>query len=427
MADQSNPNDRLETRLNKLARELISILLVLILLGLLVFLNSRVAGYGGHWEVTDFMEIYLGGRTLLEGGDLYNPVEWEKFHQKYAKSYLNNPIFIYPLPAAFVFAPFALFSVQMGAAVWLLVNEVLLIVLISYTIRHTKMRSNMPSFLSMALIIGVYLPTILVIGSGQYSAFMLILILSVYLFLKADIDWAAGFCFALLCNRPNPILLVFPMLLVWAIFNRRYQFIWSSLLSGLALLALSLWISPDWINTWLYFTIGDSGKINSYGLTSQTLRGLMFDLGSGLSYSIQVALLWGISLLTILIAALVVIRKRDFRLDTLMALAVTISLCISPYAWNYDHMILLFPMLFILLRGENGSQKNRLLAWIGVIFVYMLLPYVIRYIEMIQYIFTLTIIVPYVVLALQLWVINSIPSAQPTDQRSLQSVHMSVS
>jgi len=58
---------------------------------------------------------------------------------------------------------------------------------------------------------------------------MLILIMAVYLFLQAEIDWAAGICFSLLFIRPNPILLVFPVLWFWAIFNRRYRFILSSL------------------------------------------------------------------------------------------------------------------------------------------------------------------------------------------------------
>lgn len=344
--------------------------------------------------------------------DPYNPIEWDAIHDRYAESYLSNPIFIYPLPAAFLFAPFALFSIQWGAASWLLVNELLLILLIGYMIRRNKMRNSLSAVLAIALIVGVYLPTILVIGSGQYSAMMLILIMAVYLFLQAEIDWAAGICFSLLFIRPNPILLVFPVLLVWAIFNRRYRFILSSLLSGLVLLACSFWVHPNWINTWLYYTIGKSGKINSYGLASQTLRGLMFEFGSRLSNTTQLAWILSISVLTIMIATLVVVRKKDFQLDTLLALSVTTSLCISPYAWSYDQMILLFPMVYILMRSENGTRMKRFMAWIGVILIFQLLPYIIRYVEMVQLKFTLSVIMPFVVLVLLLWVIYAIPSTK---------------
>jgi hypothetical protein len=411
MADQSRLIDKSTNRFKRLARLSIGILLVLVLLWLLVVLNTRVAGYGGHWEVTDFMEFYLGGRALLEGVDPYNPVAWESLHQKYAEQYISNPVFIYPLPTAFLFVPFAIFSTSLGAESWMLVNEVLLIITIGLMIQQSKLKRNLPGLLALALIIGAYLPMLLVLGSGQYSIMMLILIMAVYLLLQAGVDWVAGVCLTVLLIRPNPVLLVFPVLLGWALISRRYKLIWGSLLSGLVFLIISLWISPQWISIWIRYTIGQSGKINSYGLTSQTLRAMVFELGSGLSSSAQLIVILGISLLTILIAALVVIRHRDYHLSTLMALAVTTSLCISPYAWNYDQMILLFPMFFIQMRSDNCPPKQMLRFWIGIILIFLLLPYVIRYVEMVQYKFTLSVLISFVVLLMQLWVIRTAPKA----------------
>ncbi len=356
------------------------VVLGVLLVGLLLYMNYYLAGVHGRWDFSDFMLIYLGGRGVVEGVDLYDPQAWEALHVHFAGVYRDNAVFLYPLPAAYLFIPFALFSIKVGAALWLLVNELLLIAGAAWVIRQRKTAPSRAEFILFVVVMALFEPTLIVIESGQYSMLMLILLILVYACLYKHKDLPGGAAASLLLLRPNPFVFFFPGLALWALVNKRWKFL-AGLAGAVGLLGvLSEIVRPGWLAVWLSYTVGGSGKLYTYGAISPTLNGLFHHvIASPPGWFIW--LQWLI-ILPLLVWGVMESLNQRRSLGYAFSFILVISLCVTPYSWNYDQVVLLFPLLFTFQYLENaGPQRKRLIWWMATAF-YLALPYVLRYIAM---------------------------------------------
>ena len=400
-----------------------------VFLAIMVFLNYRGAGNQGHWELSDFMLIYLGGKGLLEGIDLYDPHAWKMLHVQFAGIYRDNPIFLYPLPAAFLFAPFALFSIRWGATLWLLVNEVLLILGVGWIMRQRKEKIGLSEFCSLVILIALYQPVIITIASGQYSMFMLVVLLASYAFLFREQDWLAGILASLLMLRPNPFVFFFPAMVIWAITRKRWKYPAGLVAAGFFMLVISEFIRPGWLGIWISYTIGIGGKLVTYAPISPTLSGLLGELNTSIS---PLAITWLQWLITVplIIGGVWISLRRESTTGLIMSVLVTLSLSITPYAWNYDHIVLLFPFLYIILYLDHKPKWEKRLVWFLLFIVYGVFPYFLRFVATQRGRDTLSGFVPFGVLFifLVLWVINSSKFQQDERQnRNTNNIESSIS
>ena len=394
-------------------RTFTTVVILVVLIFLLVILNSKVAGNHGDWSHSDFMLIWLGGRSVVDGSDLFNPISWEAIHQKYAGDYRDNPVFLYPLPAAFLFVPFSLGSINFGAAFWLISNQIALIILAGLMIADTPYSRKLLFLFIFSLMMAIYLPVIIVIQSGQFSMFLLVILCGMYFLLERKLDWIAGVISVFLLIRPNAVIYFYPVMLIWIILQKRWKFLIGSGLTGLILLFGSELYRPGWISVWISYTVGTGGKLYTYAQFTPTLEGIFADYGTGVPPMILFSLS-SVIILSLILLGIVACFNKNHSAGFILSLLVTISLCISPYVWNYDQILLLFPLIYLVqsigrlyIDSKKTLQTVKIkvfegISWVVLVLVFTLFPYLLRYFAIMRGKDTLSGLIPYTVLVLLL-------------------------
>jgi hypothetical protein len=267
--------------------------------------------------------------------------------------------------------------------------------------RHSRLKNHLGQLFLFVLIVATYLPMIIVIGSGQYSLLMLIVLLATYVLLDGGYDLMAGILSMVLVLRPNTVVFFFPAIFLWALVRRRWKFIVGSTAAGLLALLATEFLRPGWATLWTTYTIGNGGKLYTYAPIAPTLSGVLGDIGRGMvTPALQV-------IQTIVVVALILLGiwvcfKKSASLGYIFSILITLSLCITPYAWNYDHILLLFPLAYMIMNLENYSKRASRTVWLLLILTYTVFPYVLRYIAIIREKDTLSGLVPFLVLFLML-------------------------
>lgn len=377
---------------------MIVLLIGLIFISLLVFLNLNFAADGGKYESSDFMTLWLGGKALVHGADLYDPQAWEAILLNIAPGYHDNPIYIFPLPTAILFIPFSLLPVRLSGALWLLLNELLLVSFFAWVISQTEYKKNLSSVSLIALLVATYHPLIIIIHSGQYNLFMFFLIASSFLLIRKKTELVGGAIIALLILRPNPVIYFLPVMLIWAMVQKRWRILVGFGTFILLLLSVSELIEPGWTIAWLKYTIGDQGKLYTYGQISPTLWGMLVDFGASWDPLLRNSVYSFVAILLCL-AGIRLTFLKAIPLDLLISILITISLCITPYAWNYDHILLLFPLAYLIMSQKNRSPQSQRIVILMVILTYSIIPYSLRYIAITRGIDTLSGLLPFAVLS----------------------------
>lgn len=346
--------------------------------GLLFWLNYSVANFGGIWEISDFMFHWLGGRAALDGVDFYDPQAWEALHVRYAGVYRDNPIFLYWLPVAYLFAPFALLPVRISAALWLLCSEAMLIFAIARFWNDLPLPRVPGLRLLVVFLFVLFEPVLVILWTGQYSMLMLFLAVLLYGCLRRGRDAWTGLCLMLLCLRPNPAVLLIPLVLLWLLWQKRWRALaWFGASSAVVALASEL-ASPGWFVRWLGFTLGSGGKLSYYINYTPTLWGMVYDaLGQAPA---AVRLITTLALCAGLLAASFFVLRRANQLNfgAVLSTAITLSLLLTLYAWNYDQVLLLLPMLWSLSKLKSAPPKARAWVWPLAAFILLVLPYSLR-------------------------------------------------
>ena len=366
---------------------------------LLYILNVYIAGLGGKYETSDFMVLWLSGKGLVVGTDLYNPQAWQMLHTTFAPYYSDNPIFIFPLPTAFLFVPFSFLPPRWGGALWLFINEGLTILFFAWVIGKTPYKKKLLMILFIALIAATFQPVIITVLSGQYNLIMLIIVAAVFILFSGEKDWTAGVVTAFLSLRPNPVVFFVPGLLIFAISRKRWKYLAGFVAAVAGLFLLSELIRPGWIGVWLDYTIGGHGKLYTYGEIAPTLRGLLNDIGSRLSPLVRNGINLIVTLLLSIYGIVLSLRKNVSQ-GYVFSILITISLCITPYAWNYDQVLLLFPLAYMILSQQTRTARARRVTWLFVFMIFSVLPYLLRYIAIQRGTDTLSLLVPFAILIL---------------------------
>jgi hypothetical protein len=328
------------------------------------------------------MFVWMGGHAALDGVDLYNPQAWEDLHVRYAGDYRDNPIFLYWLPVAYIFAPFALLPVRISAALWLLCSEAMLIYAITRFWKMLPLPGGLAGQALVIFLLAFFLPVIVVIWTGQYSMLMLFLAVLVYEFARREQDLWAGFFLMLLCLRPNPVVLIIPIMLLWFLWQKRWRLLISFGGSCVAVALASELASPGWFVRWFGYTLGSGGKLSYYINTTPTLWGLAYDISPYSPAAIKNMVILVICLVFLLISCLFLRKTRQLNLGAVFSVAVALSLLLTPYAWNYDQVLLLFPILWSLSAFQYTVGKPRAWVWPIAAMMMFVLPYGLRLIAL---------------------------------------------
>lgn len=335
----------------------------------------------------DFMTFWTGSRALLEGIDLYNDQLWEPLRARYGSSWMPNATAPYPLWTFILTLPFAFFSVEWGAALWLAVSEVLLAICLYGLVYHVfQYRPTINETILLFVVAFASITNLLIIINGQFTYFLLAIFTLFLLLLQRKRPFLAGVVLSLVVLKPNLFILFMPLFALWLLLRRRWHTIGGGVTGLAGLLAISWMILPGWIADWTAVR-----SKTAVVTVTPTVWGAAHDLfGSdwfigGIMFAILVTIGVGWYVFT----------HKDLSDVAVFSLALAASFLVTPYMWTYEHALLLIPWLwsFALIRPRKLAQQLLLL-------IAFILPWVMFAIAVIRLQESLTFVVPLVTIAL---------------------------
>jgi hypothetical protein len=230
--------------------------LILVVAGLLVIAGLTAANYrfsaanaGGN----DFVPRWLGTRLLLlEGQNPYGDetsLAIQRFiYGRPAEAGQDQVLFVYPLYSALFFAPFALIGdYVLARAVWMTTLEFALLLMAFISFRLAGWRPGLPMLALTLLFVLTWYHGARPLINGNASILMASFIAAGLLAIKAERDLLAGPFLALATIKPQAVILVLPLLLIWAAGQRRFGLLASTVASVAALVLLATLIEPAWL------------------------------------------------------------------------------------------------------------------------------------------------------------------------------------
>ena len=240
--------------MNKRYNDILFVLALLVAAAALVgltWVNYRYAvqNPGG----SDFLPRWVGTRLfLMEGQSPYSEQTTAEIHRLFygrpARPNEDQVLFAYPLYAIFVFGPFAMFEeFNLARAIWMTTLEVSVLLLVAAGLSLARWRPKalmLAGLLVFALLWYYGLRALINANAGLLIALM---VAGVLLLIRAEQDGLAGALLALATFKPQVVLPLFILVLLWAGSRRRWVLVWSSLGSVVLLSALMALLMPDWI------------------------------------------------------------------------------------------------------------------------------------------------------------------------------------
>ena len=242
-------------------------------------------------------------------------------------------------------------------------------------------------------------PTTLTLFHGQISAWLL-LILSATLFLWEKDHWEWGsFLLSFLMLKPNLGAPLVILLGGWLFFQKRYRSILVMLFTGLVLLGVGFVQNPHWLSA--YWGIGNTKLAENFG-GSPTVWGLSHLLCR--SNSACMPVLGGVAtFLLLLVFGWLVFRRANKSAYEVVALAVSLTLLVTPYTWTYDQLMLIIPITSLMLALDRSGRPflvtASLFLGIDLLIVFLLIFDNLLHVEI------LNVIIPLLVFGLCAWLL----------------------
>ncbi|MGH2538568.1 MAG: glycosyltransferase 87 family protein [Candidatus Promineifilaceae bacterium] len=345
----------------------VALALILVLAAGLTWANYRFLETPKYAH-RDIMSLWGGGWAVVHGVDPYDAEEWRPLRlelgSKWATGDAVNP---YPLWTLLLFTPLSLLPLGWATALWLTFSQLLLgACVLAWMTRLAKRRPGIGEFALLAVGAFTFRATLVSLHNGQVTLFLLAVLTAFLLLEQRGRPFTAGFVLAFILVKPNPFFLLVPLLALWLLLRRR----WRTAAGGLAALALfagaSWLVDPGWLDGYLSVTDKTSESVRSFIMPT------LWGLGTEISVQWTAAIGLALALATTAGVGWYVFTRRDLDAGQVLALAIPASLLVTPYAWAYEHALLLLPLGILFL-----SVKLRPLAWAGWAGLILILPWIL--------------------------------------------------
>ncbi|HEY3311244.1 MAG TPA: glycosyltransferase family 87 protein [Anaerolineales bacterium] len=314
----------------------------------------------------DFSVMYLTNKGLISGIPIYSYAEQLNFVKMITPpGFTFHP---YPYPPWYALATLflGLLPIQVAARVWFFVNLAMLI--LSDWLLTPGWKGTRRILVFFAAI--MFVPTFGLLVVGQYSVPVLLgAALFIYAARIRSPIWLAV-ALILMTFKPHIGGLLFLGGFAWLLFDRSSQAkraLVFTIAGGLGLAAIGFVADPVW--PLAYFQSLTSYR-NIPGVQTcdlcASLSVALVKLATGQSSTYTAALL---SLVLALLAAWLLFGRLRALLKipaALMSLMALLTLLLDPYLLNYDYILLLLP-LFWLVRREKLAWGIYLLPWLALV------------------------------------------------------------
>ena len=348
-----------EASQNKAQQKGIVIILLIVVFGLLTWGMYEMLTGPARYNNRDFMSLYAGGKAILRGLDPYDPAVWNPLRAELGSTWMPDDRTPFPLWTLLLVLPFAALDLGWGAAAWLafslcVLGGGLFLLINAYYPKPLPVAE----FGLVALFTFTYRAVLVSMNNGQIT-FLLFFVLALFLWLvRGKRPFLAGIALSFIIIKPNAFVLFVPAFGLWLLWQRRWQIIAGAATGGLAMLLISWLVLPGWLSEWLNVT----GKTEVTAITP-TVWGLAYEIlpewwaALGFVFVVMVTAVLG----------LIIFRNTNLTETEVMPLTLIGSLLITPYAWVYEHLLLLIPatLVFLITRKRGAAA----LAWLLLAFI----------------------------------------------------------
>ena len=356
---------------------------------------------------TDFSSFWMAGKLILQGKSPYDIVAWAEGFRRFVLGFLLTPVFLYPLPLALLLTPLGMLPFHNAYIIWVTLTQLMIIASLAILLTlETNPRSKL---FIIPLFIGImfFRPTILTLTQGQVSGlFLFALAWIAFLWQKGKWFWG-GFLLGLLVLKPNLGFMVILLVFVWLLLDKKWMALCGTLASGIFLLIAGLIYNPTWIIQ--YLQVGSNKLAETFG-GSPTVWGL----GALISHNRTV-----VTLIIGSLAGLILLfwffrgllhSQATLRPVSVLALAVSVTLLVTPYTWTYDQLLLILPISAVILAMDRSGVRFPLTAstFLGI----DVLVVILLFFDTLLQVEILNVLVPLVVFCLCLWKLDSRIPAQ---------------
>ena len=361
---------------------LISLLLILLFIisvvGMYTFFTSKVPG------ANDFYPRWKGAQLYWQmGTDPYSQTATEAI-QMGIYGHLATPdqdqlLFVYPFYTVFLLLPLVNLEYAWVQAIWLVVVQFSLIGGVILTLKLLDWQ-HPPWLLALTLLWSVmmYNSTRTII-LGQFAGPIFFWLTAALLALKHDRDALAGALLSLTTIKPQMSYLIIPILLLWAVWHKRWRVV-AGFVGAMALLAgLSFLLLPSWLTGF----IDQVRYYPAYTVTPSPLRVITAvfwpQLGKPVEY-VGIALLLGVMFWqwSKLKGETAVTPKFLFIIS--LTLIVTNSIILRTATTNY---VIMYIPLFLLLHAVSQRWRRGNL-WVAAILLMSLVGTWVLFLNTIQ-------------------------------------------
>ncbi|HEY8731165.1 MAG TPA: glycosyltransferase 87 family protein [Candidatus Limnocylindria bacterium] len=350
-------------------------------------LGSVAASRSLWYETTDFYCLWSGARLVADRQDPYDEAVWATV----TGGLRPDPRGIlaptscpgrygYPLWTAFALVPFAALPLPAAAVAWITAS-----LIAAFAGAAASWRAAGGRRAGAALFAAIVLtaqPFWLLLISGQLSGIALGLVGIAALSLAADQDVRAGVSFGLLALKPQLVALCGPALFGWGLATRPRAAVAAAAVVAVMLVS-TFAVAPGWPLEWLGEVTGRRRNVVALLPTAWGISADVF--GTALVAPLLIAAVTGL--------AWYLARRRATPVGV-GCIALAISIFGTPYAWSYDHLVLVLPWAQTIAIAARSSGSTRIALLLGAAAVASLLPWTLYAIAFTRGGETLNAIVP---------------------------------
>lgn len=297
--------------------------------------------------MNDFVAYWSAGRQLVHGrnpydGDAVLQIQREFDIHRSSPLIMRNPPWALPLAAPFGF-------LQLPTAQLLCLFMAIGAVLVSVQILWRLYLGNSPPWLA-GVITGVFSPVPVALSIGQMSPLLLLGVSGLLYFANRRQYGRAGASMFLLALKPHLVWLLWPVLLLYSVQQRRWRMLLTfSLLFSVASM-LTLLIDPSAFGEYLAL----SRKVGLLEELTPTTSGLLRAWTGAAPLQFVPIALAAVWFLYYWLRSGVTWQWREG-----VPLLLLVSMCTTSYSWFFDQIVLL-PCIFHAMAGVIRSSKKKM-------------------------------------------------------------------
>lgn len=296
----------------------------------------------------DFRAYWSAAYLLARGENFADPAQLFRVEKEQTAWWEDHPMMTWNPPWLLaVLLPYTLVPFDRAAWLWMLTNIALVFAsaVLLWQLKATppspwqgEGRGGLSRYLIWIapLVAFAYSPTLIALIAGQVNVLVLCGLALFLFFDSQKRDELTGAALALTLVKPQLVYVTAPILLLDLVRQRRWRALLGLAVALLSLSAVVFFLRPTFPFEYAVTVAG--GRLFDYD--TPTLGGA---LGAAINWQ------WGrlIALVVLPLAILIWSRRARWEARTLVDVTLLISVITAPFAWSYDFVVLLVPLLRI--------------------------------------------------------------------------------